>query len=205
MNRGLIPTRPTFGDEIKDIMDALNSVSEQTTATLDERRFKEVFLPFFAEGKNPFGVDMFMWATIAGGWQRPVNIIDPHGNVVAKVPPIMDGKAINTMTAGRDMPSIFHVVLSSDQYSRISPGDGARYLEEQLTRRAFIMHNVEADLDKLKAWDKLLTQYGYEPIIPPTLAKAIAEDEAEQNGSETKHPITIDATQSDTIDSWEVL
>lgn len=171
-------------EQITQISDDLNSVASEDSPVLRERIFVGVFLPYFAGDENrPYPkADAAMWVhSVAGSAYKEVKVIDHENRLLFMVPPLMDRSAVSPAADanGRALPSIAHVVHSAQQYTQLSPRQGAAYLQEELNRRALVMKVPAAVLAHVEAWNKIFERYGRPPLLAleqPAAAQASASD-----------------------------
>lgn len=167
-----------LGGQIEQINAQLEVTAENDSATMTEYVFVNVFLPIFAGTPNPhYNADINTWTNYAGGPYRTVRIIDGSGVVLFTVPPIYDRENINPKRS--NLPSIAHVVASTNQYSQIHPMQGEQYLNHELSKRAILM-DVPPNVGKnLEIWNAIFKRYGY-----PLLTEVAGKTDASDGGSE---------------------
>ncbi|MNU19675.1 hypothetical protein D3C71_79080 [compost metagenome] len=156
--------------KLEMVREQLEETGAADVAQLQERIFVQVFLPVFAGDE----VNMYKakisphWINVAGNPYRPVDIVDVRGNVLFRVPPLLDRTRLRTSTqAGERAPrsSMSHVVASAQQYAAMSPVLGQRYLSAQFTERALLMKvpaNVAQDIE---IWNEIFKRYGRPPLV----------------------------------------
>ncbi len=161
--------RQRIGDELTKIQNGINEVAPSDVVRLPEYHFTQVFLPFFAGDENTmYKANLLTWVNMAGGPYRSVDVIDQNGNVLFRVPPVMDRSAINPVkNRSIDIKgsSLSHVVATVSQLNQIHPTRGQEYLSKELTKRALVMRvptNVASDLS---TWNAIFTRYGRPPIV----------------------------------------
>lgn len=174
-----------LNDEIDRIRTDMSAASSDDTARLQERIFQYVFLPLFAgDAVLMPNVDLMLWTNYVGGPYRACNVIDQKGNVLFTVPPLYDRAAVNPMTSGRQ--SMYDVIASYSQLSRVHPAQGANYLDAELTKRALIMKVPSAIMENLSLWNSIFTRYGRPSIM------AVAEAAKQEGNDEDSSEYSID-------------
>jgi len=145
---------------------------------LKEDIFRNVFFPMFRElltgqGKehNVYDMKLGNWITVAGNANSAVEVYDASGRTLFTVPPVFDVRATTPSTKGNSylgdekLPTIEHVIKSTQLYQSALPAQGNRYLSEELSKRAIIMKS-NADLsDAEKAWNEIFALYGEDPVF----------------------------------------
>lgn len=156
--------------KLEMVREQLEETGAADVATLQERIFVHVFLPVFAGDEvNQYKAKIYPhWINVAGNPYRPVDVVDLRGNVLFRVPPLLDRTRLRTSTqAGERAPrsSMSHVVASANQYAAMSPVLGERYLNKQFTERALLMKvpaNVAHDIE---IWNEIFKRYGRPPLV----------------------------------------
>lgn len=153
---------------------SIQRIEEDSTNTIPEVNFVQVFLPFFAgDESNPYNVDLSNWLTVAGSPYRPVNIANERGEVIYQVPAIIQS---NTLSPKEHSPqgSIFELLANTNQMTAISPRRGAAYFKEHLSRVHDGLVDKTVDAEAIRKWNAIFTRYGREPIIIKGLEKELA-------------------------------
>jgi hypothetical protein len=173
-----------LGRQIREMHAQLSQVANNDVPTLPERIFVGVFLPWFAgDAVNPYKMDLMKWLEVSRGPFRPVNIVNPAGEVLFQVPPIQDRAAINPLTQNRVPFS--HLVTTATQLSLMSPVQASQYMESELTQRALIMKVPVAVEASLEEWNAIFRRYGRPELKSATQdpTSAPAEPAAKTNPS----------------------
>ncbi len=166
----LYTRRGQLNQQMELTQSALADIAEKDVNRIPERNFVHVFLPVFAGDEvNPYGAQLYPhWVNVAGNPYRPVDVVGPKGEVLFRVPPLLDRRRVATSTQNGHGPrsSISHMVASANQYAAMSPAMSEQYLSREFTQRAILMkvpHNV---LEDLEAWNAIFVRYGRPPIKP---------------------------------------
>ena len=180
--------RGQLSDKLDLVREQLAQTSESDVAKLPERIFVNVFLPLFAgDEKLLYEAKIYPhWINVAGNPYRPVDVIDVRGNVLFRVPPVLDRTRVSTSTqTQKEGPrgSISHMVASAQQYAGMSPVLGERYLSKQFTERALLMKVPHSVLQDLETWNAIFERYGRPPLH--ALPKDGTSDATGKDSSET--------------------
>ena len=153
-----------------DLMfESFDAANEALVVKMQEQEFVSKFLPLLAS--DGAKVDVRPWLTVAGGPLMPVDIFRGK-EFLFRVPAF--NRTIQTRAKrGRVEDNINEIaataVLKSRQHSQL----GTAYLVNALSpkMRAVLEQPL---LDELKAWNAILTRYGY-PCILPEIATPVKE------------------------------
>lgn len=145
-------------ERMREALNVLRVIEDQDVPRLPERIFKEVFLPLFCgDAENPYKATFSTWYQFSGSPYTPVDVIDTAGRVLFRVPPILDKTAINSNPDVR--LSIFDVIATSEQLSKIHPNQGRVYLDVELTKRAKYISVPTDMLETLATWNSIFKRY----------------------------------------------
>jgi len=181
--------RHQLQEKLDLVRESLAETAEQDVNQLQERIFVHVFLPIFAgDEKNLYKAKLYPhWINVAGNPYRSVDVINPRGEVLFRVPPLLDRTRLRTSTqAGERAPrsSMSHVVASAMQYSAMSPAMGERYMSREFTQRALLMTVPASVLKDLETWNEIFKRYGRPPLVAVNESAAPSEsgDKPADNG-----------------------
>lgn len=150
-------------DEIKNLSHDLTSMLPKADVIkqLPEDIFKNVFLPLFLGQPNPKypTISGGNWAAFAGSPHAPVDVIDPAGKILFRVPALMHNQLLAplTGTGGVDMEFI---VKQAQLYSSTLPQQADEYLRAELTKRTPLMKSDTDVSEIVEAWNKIFVFYG---------------------------------------------
>lgn len=131
-------------------------ITKAQVATLPEYVFTGYFLPRFI-GKETSPNWVSEWIAIAGTPTSSVDIIDNIGEVLFRVPPIIDTSAIRFNETGSNMSSIMSIY---QQQSNNLPMLGTRYLMGALHDKGKeLVENDNIDMYR-QQWSFILNRYG---------------------------------------------
>lgn len=190
-----------------DVMSALiTDVSKSVLETfpnprLEEYKFVEVFLPFFAgkpEEEQKYRVNLGNWATVAGNPFNEVDVIDRQGKVLFTVPPIYDRMAIKP-EADRQQDSIVDIVRKMQLLQQQSPRMAKQYYDSTLSQRAQSLFHPDNVLKHLRMWNDIFKRYG----LPPILALEEEPSATDQTTPTTQANANNGLPTND--DDWELL
>lgn len=167
---------------INEAFDQVLALEQTDNARLDEVRFRDVFLPFFAGDTDPqYKVTMAHWYNVArgdfdrqeysdsmnlaGASYREVDIVDEKGNVLFTVPPIMDRLAVRTLKRERGVPSVSDVIFQAQAYSNLSPMAGQHHLDVELNERGDRMFSPNHHAYAVR-WAEIFARYGRQLLDP---------------------------------------
>ena len=123
--------------------------------TLTEVNFIKFFLPYFS-GKVAVTKEVIdAWGTIAGELDRPVDLIDAAGQIVARVPPVVSVDAYVPIVTRR--VGIHHELERSTKGSMPM---GENYMYAALTQRLEQMYKQGDKSQQEKQWVTFLKRYG---------------------------------------------
>jgi hypothetical protein len=137
---------------------------------LDEYRFVNVFLPFFAgDEKLPYPVTTNHWVNVAGGMFRggmynEVDIVNDKGEVLFTVPPVADRSNHVPFQSERGQSSIANVVESAKNLANVHPAQSLNYLRTELAARYASMREQGHALEYVRRWNAIFARYG-RPLI----------------------------------------
>ena len=138
-------------------------------ARLDELRFREVFLPYFA-GDDPatlkYRVDVGNWITVAGGPFAEVDIYDKQGKVLFVVPPMFDRMAVRPEQVVGEA-SIVDMIRTMQGLGNVHPNQAKHYYETQFSKRARDLFNSSNVMKFINDWNKIFEFYGRPKVIIP--------------------------------------
>ena len=153
------PENQIFVKKALQAIDVLEQITVEDAARVPEPIFKEHILPMLVDRRKAH--DLTFWQQIAGNVFRPLDIVDPKNNsVLFRCPSVLRMINVRITKGGRD--SVYEIVKTSDQKSKIIPALGDKHINEALTHR-FYHHPV--NIDDILNWNKILTHYGYPPFI----------------------------------------
>lgn len=151
-----------------DLMfESFDAANEALVVKMQEREFVSKFLPLLAS--DGAKVDVRPWLTVAGGPLMPVDIYD--GNKFLFRVPAFNRTVLTRGHRTHMEDKIGEIastaVLKSRQHSQL----GTAYLVNALSpkMRAVLEQPL---LEELKAWNAILTRYGY-PCILPEIASPV--------------------------------
>lgn len=167
---------------------------------LEEMKFREVFLPFFAElpmeQRRYKDVDLGHWRTVAGGNFNEVDVIDENGKIAFTVPPIADRLAMTVRSANSGM-AVSDLVRRTSLLANQSPIAANRVLAESLRERTNAFFNKANIIKHIKAWNAIYAYYNLPPLLDLEALNKSAVEEQKATG-QTQGP------KSDIEDDWEV-
>lgn len=136
-------------------------VNNVERSKLPENIFVSYFLPFFA-GKllnSDSNKIISEWVGIAGTPMAEVDIIDPSGQVLYTVPPLMDTSSINVTTGERKR--LGSIMSEYELKSNHIPVVGERFLESALNNKQNEILNVpNIDQQNASRWTMIFQKYG---------------------------------------------
>lgn len=160
---------------------------------LDEMRFVQVFLPFFAnipmEQRRYPQVTLETWLAIAGNPYQCVDIVsnDDPNEVLYTVPALYDRHAVKPVSGREAGVYIQDVVQNIEKLNSFRGGSGVReYFMSQMKSRAEAMASIEGLEEHVRTWNAIFTRYGLPPLFDlgetpegetPTTTKPIVEDD----------------------------
>lgn len=145
----------------EDDVRGFTNLLEPVVPKVKESDFIRFFLPLFAvkDPKNP--VDISMWLDVAGHPHAPVDVVDTTGKVLFRVPPLLQDVDFVDFPAGH---SLYDVVKSAQEQSRIHPRFGIEIMEKGLANRLEI---PKSRLETIAQFNSIFERYGVEKIELP--------------------------------------
>ncbi len=190
------PVRPTGIVENK-IFDTAEELFEQFALDdsvelnrIQEPFFVNVFLPFFADGKNPIypNVDLQMWLNVAHSPYNEVIVTDTAGVELYRVPPLCDKnsfKPLDGKREDRNMPTIFDMTQTMMAIGKQGYQQMMNYFTNELQRRDFMFVKTPDSQAIVQRWNDILARYGRTTV--PIAA-------AEGNSANGPRPTDFDST-----------
>lgn len=132
-------------------------VEEQDVNILPEPIFVQHFLPYFS---GQVAIDETStiyaeWLSVSGGPHKPVDIIDQHGNVLYRVPPVYSTYNIST---DPDRPDIASIIIAYSQHESHIPGSGESMFHDEIKNYLDSM-DVETR-EYIEQWTNIFRRYG---------------------------------------------
>jgi hypothetical protein len=141
--------------DLKSIHNAL--VVENKLVQLPEQVFINELLPFLC-GETLSQVTPAIWVSVAGTPFLEIEIIDTKGQVLFKVPALMERNAI--VPDGKDFDGSFHnVLLTAEQLKHQSPFRAKAFLEHAFKDRSIAKNVDELARKNLKRREEILARY----------------------------------------------
>lgn len=153
--------------------DDIARITEQDAARLPESAFVSGLLPVLANRSG--GQALTIWQDVAGHAMRPIDVVDPSGDVLFRVPPILSSD--KTHFSRNREESTGDILALGEKKSEIHPRLGSTYVWEKLQKRIVKEPVTPEDV---KQWDAILKRYGYEGIIKDT-AETQGEEQKEES------------------------
>jgi hypothetical protein len=157
----------------------LEAITNEDAARLPEKIFAGVFVPIFAGEDSLYNnVSMETWVNFAGGPYRRVDIVGSRGEVIFTVPPIFERGNVKTIVDSTRNNSVFHMVLTAQQYARVHPKQGEAYLKDSLSKRTTMLSSPINLAKNLEFWNMVFKRYGRPEItvVTNTTADAVVEN-----------------------------
>lgn len=133
---------------------------------IPERIFVHFYLPMFAgvpDRPNPEVINLANWSQLAGGSYRRMAVINPAGETLFLVPPLLDQFSFKPKSD--NVQSIAHTVATASQLELRSPKDARRYLDNEFAHTAADMADQgSSSLGFAKEWNEIFRRYGYAEI-----------------------------------------
>ena len=140
--------------------DRLTTITDEDTARMPEKIFAGVFVPIFVGEESLYNATLETWVNFAGSPYRSVDIIDARGNTLYRVPPIYERGNIKSITDSTRNNSVFHMVLTAQQYARVHPKQGEAYLNDALSKRNTMLSSPINLAKNLEFWNMVFKKYG---------------------------------------------
>jgi hypothetical protein len=168
---------------LKAMDEQITKINQDLTdpiAQLPESIFVQIFLPIFC-GEQPVdapqSVEMLNnWYGIAGNPYRQVDVVDDKtGEVLFRVPAILNNKAIDPVRGSSGAVSFRQVISSAQQLSNVSPQMSKNYLDKQLMNRDLVSVENSGMGPAIEAWQSIFKRYG-KPLGPtPETQKPVGD------------------------------
>lgn len=169
-------------EELSLASKGIEAVASNMRHQLDEYRFVNVFLPFFAgdedlmyfkddELETATSKAMRTWVNVAGGAFNEVDIVRKAENgtleVVCTVPPVLNREALKPVDSRDGEPTVFSAIAVAQNLTNHHPAQGQRYLDNYLSQRLTRMQTRGTRLEEAVRWNKIFAHYGKD-LIPGT-------------------------------------
>lgn len=150
---------------LKEHQDNFKAIANEYNQ-IPERIFVHFYLPMFAgvaDRPNPEVINLSNWSQIAGGSYRRMAVVNPAGEILFLVPPLLDHSAFKPIS--ENVQSVGHMVATAAQLEQRSPKDAQRYLNAEFAHTAADMLDKETSaVGYAKEWNEIFKRYGYAEI-----------------------------------------
>lgn len=149
-----------------DLLESLRELAKlraEDVARISEAQFVNVLLPTLTDKSGR--ADLRVWQDLAGTAMRPIDVVDPAGNVLFRVPSLL--RRLETGRGSTDpKQSYSRIVAEAKLHLDRHPVLGATFLEQSLGRMA---KGGSIDYETARQWNMILARYGKEllPIEMP--------------------------------------
>jgi hypothetical protein len=150
--------------ELLDINQQMIAAEAETMPTIPEDVFVNVFLPFFANIGNPYGVTIDTWlGRVARSETNSVGVLDKNGLELYRVPPMYD---ISVLVANRDKPSMYNDVMLANQIAAISPVDAENHITNALMDKMDFRDVGATGANNISSWVDIFKRYNLVTNLP---------------------------------------
>lgn len=168
-----VAMRDLFAQQIKDISSLIEQDEINTRPTIKEDVFVNVFLPYFLNENNIYGVNLNHWLYIVnkkesrshnGVWLE-VDVVDDNNQVLFTVPPIYDRDNLSPKPIS-DTHNLNEIMVNAKNLANIKPSLMVKQLGivyQTLLNR--IQNGSESALKHLNTWNDIAMRYGRESIF----------------------------------------
>lgn len=163
-------------NDIKDAMTEILDGAEASIARIPEALFVKHFLPLLTSTDQ--NVNLKPWTDIAGNPLLPVHIVDPKGQILFDVPPLMRRQKTNS--ARTEQHSMAVLSAFANAKARIIPQLGMKVFRENFDK---FTPAVDASVTEDQQWQAILERYGFikaEEAVAPQQAKVGFSDEQDE-------------------------
>ncbi len=139
-------------------MDFLDILTKDDNARVPEPAFIKFLLPILTNRKG--NQSLVPWQEIAGNVMRAIDVIDPSGNVLFTVPPVL--RTYQEDSLDLKGMSLQDILITAERKSKFIPAQGKKHFD------LFVLNNVKRNhalLADVKTWNSILARYGYAPLI----------------------------------------
>lgn len=143
----------------KTIRDVHASITELAVAPrISESRFRDIFLPFFANIGNPYNVDINLWisAVAVSPFNEVIVYDDNTGTDLFKVPAIQDKEVLDLKNGNNTLAG---AIDAATKISTVSPHDGNAYLQQQMSQYIGTKGIGAAFLKNVDRWNDIMARY----------------------------------------------
>lgn len=157
-------------EKLRIALSMCQDIAAENTSTLTrmpEDIFRQAYLPLFVGEKNLIpGVSFEMWANKAGGFNKPMHVVDrATDRVLFTVPPLLDTSMISTIVGG---DFLYSIIDKAEGYNAMHPDMGRNIVAQALSARVDKIKDFRPAAKHLETWNAIMTRYG----LPPFTANA---------------------------------
>ena len=144
--------------ETRAAMEHLRILTQQDAARITEPHFQAVILPILTDRSGK--ANLSAWLDIVGTATRPIDVLDPTGNVLFRVPPLVG--TFQTQDSSTDpRQSMYEILSTAEKKSAILPAVGAQYLKSALDAK---IPALSVNVERAKQWNVIFARYNL-PLI----------------------------------------
>lgn len=143
---------------IRSAMEVLKA--DMTNSTIDEGTFSKYYLPMLMGVEGAPGSLEDWVKSVSGSPYMRVDVLDPAGNVLFVVPPILP--QVTTVTDSNDRESLHNGIVRAKRKMDVSPRFAEAILMETLSNR---IKSADHKPEDIEGWRYIAERYGYSDLI----------------------------------------
>lgn len=140
-----------------------SALGQPTVRKYPEEDFKKYFLAVFCgEYRKPDIKEVIgAWYEVAGGPFDPVDLVNPKGEIVARVPPLYNRKMVRLIQKRGEVSTDVNLITAeAESQSLINPNMAFNRLNSSLQERYLEVDGTKMNQDLTAQWETFLNRYG---------------------------------------------
>lgn len=181
---------------LKSIYDEIATMEQMEIPRLPEALFVQHLLPMMTTTDR--AIDVGLWNDLAGHPLRPIDVVDPRGNVLFRVPALL--KTLPTQQHFSGLSSVAEALKEYQSTSNIHPMLGDETFKARMQSK---LPTPDADLTDLMTWNAILAHYNKptlplpgQPDSPSTLPSPVPAQGVADSGESTGRLVVTDEQEN---------